>query len=310
MFNIIYTTCLSLPPLMKLEDVYHSIFPNSNWVDTSQAVKAKDTIPDIFEKINHLRDDILFYFHPTKNATANAYGNQSGPTSFVVVDKELANTLDLATRNHTYKHEIAHIYYNDHFNNYFRATFAAAITAYVLYQLQFILPWWMSVLLLCLPYLIYKKTFPDLAFQCILEYNQSICEKRADDFAIQHSTDDELQGGKRYYQAIEEAKQDILKASKILPSIHVDFDGFDPHLTNMERVQIIENEMYQRGMDVEELDNDSNNLVAKQTIKAFYIKHFLGQIVAKIPSESSTILDNQVQIIENQIKIDLLLATL
>lgn len=269
---------LNAPAFMSAIHTIYTLFDTSSSLDSSNAMKVNEAIPDIFEKINDLRDDILIYFKPAAE-TSSAFRTHFGPAPFIVINQELAEQLEVEdpdALHWIYKHEISHIYFNDQFKAGLLHILAYSVSTYVLYRLLPLVSERILVPCICGIYL--------AAFMIGFAVSRiALCffERRADDFAIAHSTDEELLGGRRFFQACDEAiKEFPQKLRAIIPGIRIkitSFDGswWDTHPSDSERAKKIENEMRRKGMDIEAIDVDPQYLEVQKVSKRWYFNKMI-----------------------------------
>lgn len=279
-YNLLYNTFLFLPTLsapVSMLGVFLRDFLHFRAIDRNKTILAKDVLPDLFSKINHLRDDILIYFD--ENEGGEAHGNHFGLRPFISYsEKEVLQRN--SGLNFMYKHEISHIYHNDLFNSGLINIIASAVSSYVIYRLQFILPGWTKPILFFIPYIVLFK---------VLIIALRIFESRADDFAIQHALDQELIGARYEFQANHESKEEITtRVNTILSKVKKSFLFFftytnklilphdHTHLPLLKRVKKIEAEMIRRNMNLPSIDQDPANVQEKEKLKKYYLEKLLN----------------------------------
>lgn len=177
--------------------VYYSLVAASNLVMPSiikyqcgSSRRAKDSFPEVFEKVEKLRKDIMIYLVPHV-PYAGAVGTNFGPAAVLLINEELL-LIDDKTLNYICKHELSHINTSDGFIASSLATTVSAISTYAIPYLQSCLPWWAAPISYCIPFLVGGNT-----------YNVAIAifEDRADSFASRHATSEELVGIERFVKA-------------------------------------------------------------------------------------------------------------
>lgn len=197
---------------------------------------AKDYFPEIFEKVEKLRKDILIY--RTDIPYAAALGTNFGPNAVLLINEDLALT-DIEAFHFICKHELSHINSSDGFVASTLATTASAISTLVIPCLTSCLPWWAAPFAYCVPYLTGAN---------IYNVAMAVFEDRADKFASCYATNEELQSVEQFVQA-------NIEVNKILQPTYPQFftsDGNQRRLTNIthspltERIEEIRSEYRRR----------------------------------------------------------------
>lgn len=151
---------------------------------------AKDAFPEVFEKVERLRKDIVIYCVPNLPYAA-ALGTNFGPAAIILINDELSLT-DTEALNFICKHELSHIHTSDDFIASSLAVAASAISTYAVSYLQFCLPWWAAPISYCVPFATGAKVY---------NAAMTIFEDRADNFALRHANSEELVGIERFVRA-------------------------------------------------------------------------------------------------------------
>jgi hypothetical protein len=152
-------------------------------------LSAKSFFPEFFEKVSKVRDDVLVYKSRDLPHPAAAVSPNFGPTALIFYDEGFPEQ-DESALKWCFKHELSHIKDSDIFKIGTIATTTSAITAYAA---KAFLPWW---LVPCCSVLVAGNIFTFCSFYC---------EMKADKFANEHATCEELLGGERYLEGLLEA---------------------------------------------------------------------------------------------------------
>lgn len=162
---------------------------------SSQAI---DVFPEVFEKVEKLRKDIVFYTTPNVKI-AVPVGTNFGPNAIIFINDELFS-MKGEELNFICKHEISHINTNDEFIASTLAATVSAIATYAIPYLQSFLPWWAAPIPYCVPFLVgYNVLIGVMAFS----------EYRADSFASNHATPEELLGWERFLRGLIEVNKSL-----------------------------------------------------------------------------------------------------
>lgn len=162
---------------------------------------AAHIVPDLFTKVNTLRQRIFLY-HNSNVPMASALGTHFGPAAVVFLNTDLIAALtntdsiaaidDSAIIRFMVKSEISHIYTNSKCIASTLALLASAISTYAIPYLKSCLPLWAAPLSVAVPacaaFMVYIMT--------MLHF-----ERKANNFAICHATDEELIGMTKFLKA-------------------------------------------------------------------------------------------------------------
>lgn len=148
---------------------------------------AKDAFPEVFDRVEKLRKDILIY-RVSNIPYAAALGTNFGPAAVLFINKELSLT-DKEALNLICKHELSHINGSDGFVASSLAAVVSAISTYAVPYLQSCLPWWAAPISYCVPFLAGANTYTG---------TMAVLELEADRFASCHATSEELIGIERF----------------------------------------------------------------------------------------------------------------
>lgn len=151
---------------------------------------AKDAFPEVFEKVEKLRKDIIIC-RVSNLPYAAALGTNFGPAAVLLINEELSLT-DSEALNYICKHELSHINTSDGFIAASLAVTASAISTYAVPYLQSCLPWWAASISYCVPIIISTNVY---------NIAMAVFEDRADSFASRHATSEELVGVERFVRA-------------------------------------------------------------------------------------------------------------
>lgn len=239
--NICAFGALYGPAFNKACEAFSGTFGPTTVVQNYGPTTSLPTIlPGLYERVEGLREDILVYV--TNQAGIKAIGSAYSPHSLILIDQEFNTTL--AFQNSFYflaKHEVSHILNSDHLKSCIISGAASLIAALAVRVIK--------------PYV--KESFvpalyllPSLTSTLATILQHKSMEIEADRFAIEMSTDDELQGGLFFFSTFLEANIQLHASRPDLTTAEGNFtfsaDQIHPlHTTRIERILI---ELARRGV--------------------------------------------------------------
>lgn len=223
--------------------------PEKNRVNSTEE-KVKQKFKSFLEE-QKIRSDII-YSEQSNSGVFSAIGvNLPSRGSPVILMHPGAYEKDEKASDFVMKHEFSHIKYNDTLTKLsIEAVAAAAATVFCFF--------------IAAPMLsTFAITFGFTVTISIIVSQWR--ERAADNFAIKHSTDEELKGGRRFFQAMKEARKSkrstFIKKLAYTESGEARFGFTHPSLKS--RIQKIEKEMAKRNIKVDE--KTENELIEKLT---------------------------------------------
>lgn len=206
MYNSILTAMAATatygPSLYYGSGILHGLITPS-YIKKSSAnmgVPLQQWYPEVFVKVTTLRDDILLYSNSTIPFAA-ALGTNFGKDAIVLINPLLGKTQGEA-KNFILKHEISHIRTSDGFVSCSLSVTLSLISTFAVPRLASVLPWWGKPIAYYVPVMV-GMTVNILAMQ--------VFERRADAFALQHATDQELLDVKIFIEAHIDVNKEIHK---------------------------------------------------------------------------------------------------
>lgn len=162
---------------------------------------AKDLFPEIFRQERNLRKDIAI-LSVTNVPTVAHVGNNLSPHAAILISGNLAN-IDRDMSNYFCKHHLSQIMYSDDFK---ASMYAAGSSALVATTIPFVLRYCpvLSFATCYMSYVIANKVY---------EETLKSCKERADAFASEYATDEEL-------IAAEQFASTRIKSNKNLHRLH------------------------------------------------------------------------------------------
>lgn len=141
---------------------------------------AIDRFPEIFEQNKNLRKDIRICYDDVPYT--QAFGTNFGPTAVLRVNEDLAALKGLSF-DHLCKRELYYIKSNGYFWSSFCAMTTATVTTVAVIFFRTKLPRWAAL---------GSEYIPLIVSLAVSRYANSFFQKKADEFALENSTDDEL----------------------------------------------------------------------------------------------------------------------
>lgn len=184
------------------------------------------------------KNEIMFIEMPTLDISAFALNKNY--IIFTIGLKEL----DKPALNFVLKHEIGHIKIPDNFWSDYALYIPSVILTICAFAIAFFFP------ATFVAYSVSRLAMPAICLSGVASYlkYEQMREIRADDFAIAHSTTEELEGGRRYFMANLQAQKERSDES-LYDKLIYDSTGevrFSTHPTLKSRIQKIENELLRR----------------------------------------------------------------
>lgn len=230
---------LGAKSLSHFEMSFHH-FTSSKKFEKKNSILAKDLVPNLFERVKDLRNDIPVY-QVNCNGWGFALGTNFGPKAGIVMDNSAH--FDPEFYRFVLKHEIGHIYYNHCYIHQLFDSAAYAISAFAIRYLQSKLPLWAIPIALCLNiYSIYK----------VSEFVGRYHEKMADEFAFAYATPEELAGWRRSLKAEISVNKDLHSRYPKYFSSEGNSREDSRHPLSTVRLQWVEREMRKKQMVIED----------------------------------------------------------
>jgi hypothetical protein len=228
-------------PLSSINNVYYTMMNIPSLVDLDQRSEIIDeSVEQVLDQAD-IRKDLVFskilFLDTFAQAGGTNFFTNSGAAIFIIPDFPNA---DRDACNFILKHEIAHIKYNDIFT--FKSIPAICQLSASIYGIRY-LSFFRAV---GLTYAVFVGSlFSWTTWR----------ESKADDFAIQHSSNEELKGGRRFFQSLQKVIIDHPRRSFFEKLRFSDrgedrIDLFHPSLAS--RIHKIENEMSVRNIQVDD----------------------------------------------------------
>jgi len=228
---------------------------------------AKDLLPDLFQKMKNLRDDILLidaaqfnradlaekYLYPA------ALGTNFGHSAVICYSQDLENVDSDAFRL-ICKHEISHLYWGDGLIISLIAFLGTLVGIVALNALKVYVAWWLAPAVYCLPFIVGIN-----AYVIATQFK----EGWADAFAADKATPDELHGICRLLQVQIEVGKVVHATSPRIFTKEGNIASDITHLPLTKRLEFFTKELQDRKIDRQEIPAEK-----VQQLRAFHIRTY------------------------------------
>jgi hypothetical protein len=240
LINGLFTLPFGIQSLSKAYQKTHYTLPFlvTDHPEHSINEKIKEDLQPFLEKVK-IRNDLVFFENSLpRNFSAGAYGT-NGFTKGIAAIQLAKNfyTIDQNVCNWVLKHELGHIKHNDEFTQFFVKGISEIATAvFGMYYCSFL-----SAIALTYIVGITSKTL----------FSRWM-ESRADDFAIKHSSNEELLGGRRFLLFHQKKHVDMRTSfrKRIQISSSGNLRSDIDHPSVISRIQKIEKELATRNIEI------------------------------------------------------------
>lgn len=252
-----------------LTHVIPSHFPSTaNCEIHGEIQQAKHYFPELFDKIEGLRDDILIYQGAVGHATS--YGTNWSSKAIILINIDLIAT-DTDVLNFLCKHEISHIKDSDKVITSSLSAIVSTVSTFAIPLLQACLPGWLSPVAYCLP-LAVGKTVDIIATR--------LFEEKAERFALKHATMHELLGMERFLLLLIKENKSISKIQPIIFNADGNIKFAFHQIPLTKRLENVEKERVQRNTIVPVSTHDSIEKLSR--IRAFHRKVYTVMMGIKV----------------------------
>lgn len=220
---------------------------------------VKEFYPEIFEKVQRLRDHVLIT-RALDIPYSHSCGTNFSHTAILLINDQLP-LVDSYVVSYMLKYELCHIKMNDNFVAPYLAVLTSTISTFAVPYLKSCLPLWAEPISYCVPILTGINTY-----NLVMDF----FEFRADAFAFQHATNEELAGIVRFMEGEIEVNKAMhvkyprlftKKGNTYLPL------GNITHLSLTRRIERVKKECFKKNISLSNLGDQGEKM---QKIKEFH----------------------------------------